>query len=212
MGPSRAIQRRTNATNSHPASSSRSQLDDPNEFRPERWFETNNEVEVSSRDEGFIGSYFAARVVANMGDNYVVEYKELLENDERTLYKETVMAHDVRPPHPNQTLPLSPNNSSANNEKFGFGDLVDVYDNDGWWTGVVTGEKDGFYAVFFETTLDHVVYPATHVRPHLDWRRGKWFPGKNRERFLNGNPNFSEEMTQVILDEKIEQSKLNTSS
>ncbi|XP_068340170.1 protein AGENET DOMAIN (AGD)-CONTAINING P1-like [Pyrus communis] len=208
MGPSRAIQHRINTTNSRPSgSSSHSQPSDPTEFCPERWFKTNNEVEVSSKEEGFIGSYFAARVVANMGDNYVVEYKELLEDDERTLYKETVMAHAARPPHPNKTRPSSPSDSSANNQKFGFGDLVDAYHNDGWWTGVVTGEKGRFCAVFFETTSEHVAYPATHLRPHLDWKKGMWFPGKNRGRYLHGNPNFSEAMTEVILDEKIEQSK-----
>ncbi|KAM1353688.1 hypothetical protein EV1_032936 [Malus domestica] len=177
-------------------------------FRMERFFERDNEIEVTGKEKGFLRSYYAARVIANMGDNYVVEYKELLEDDERTHCKETVMAHDVRPPHPNQTLPSSPRDYSSAKKKFGFGEQVDAYDNDGWWVGIVTGVKGGFCTVFFETTWDHIAYPVTHLRPHLEWRNGRWFPGKNRGRFMVENSYFSRELVECILDEKIEQEKV----
>ncbi|KAL6138685.1 hypothetical protein ACLB2K_063964 [Fragaria x ananassa] len=61
-------------------------------------FQRGDQVEVCSKLEGFLGSYYEATVVANMGTNYVIQYNNLVEefNDAVPL-KETVKAAEVRP-------------------------------------------------------------------------------------------------------------------
>lgn len=55
-----------------------------------------DEVEVCCNSEGFIGSYWEAIIVANMGTNYLVEYKDFVdEADESTPLRETVATNCV---------------------------------------------------------------------------------------------------------------------
>ncbi|PRQ21127.1 putative Agenet-like domain-containing protein [Rosa chinensis] len=56
-------------------------------------FQKGNQFEVCSKLDGFLGSYYKATVVANMGTNYVIQYKNLVEefNDSVSL-KETIKA------------------------------------------------------------------------------------------------------------------------
>ncbi|KAK9945273.1 hypothetical protein M0R45_010795 [Rubus argutus] len=52
-----------------------------------------DEVEVCCNSEGFLGSDWEAIIVVNMGTNYLVEYKDFVdEADESTPLRETVMA------------------------------------------------------------------------------------------------------------------------
>ncbi|KAM5563706.1 protein AGENET DOMAIN (AGD)-CONTAINING P1-like [Rosa sericea] len=139
-------------------------------FHSKRSFQRGDQVEVSSNMEGFLGSFWQATIVANMGTNYVVEYKDLVEeHDESTLLRETVMANQVRPLPPR----IAASRFSDNNK-------VDAFDRDGWWVGKISGrEGSDKYYVFFETTGEEIAYPISQLRFHLDWRNGKWISHKN---------------------------------
>lgn len=139
-------------------------------FHSKHSFQRGDQVEVSSNMEGFLGSFWKATIVANMGTNYVVEYEDLLEEqDESTLLRETVRANQVRP-RPPGVVP----------SRFSNNDKVDAFYRDGWWVGKISGsEGSDKYHVFFETTGEEIAYPISELRFHLDWRNGKWVSPKN---------------------------------
>lgn len=122
------------------------------------------QVEVCSKKDGFLGSYYAATVVSQVDNNtYAVKYKELLEDDESGQLVERVMKDEIRPVPPKITATA-----------FAYLDEVDAYDNDGWWVGKITGKKGSVYYVYFETTGEEIAYPLSRLRVHLDCSNGKW--------------------------------------
>ncbi|KAH7521393.1 hypothetical protein FEM48_Zijuj07G0028300 [Ziziphus jujuba var. spinosa] len=132
-------------------------------------FGIGEEVEVCSREDGFLGSYYAATVVAHLENMnmYIVQYKELLKNDESGPLIERVLKNEVRPVPPEMV-----------GTGFSYLDKVDAYDNDGWWVGKITGKEGSNYNVYFETTGEEIAYPVSCLRFHLDWRSGKWVSTK----------------------------------
>lgn len=134
----------------------------------------DDKIEICSREEGFVGSYYEATVVSQLRpDLYVVRYDRLFENDiSAEPLVETVRHREIRPaPPPPKPKPI----------QFAPRDSVDAFDNDGWWVGVIVGRVDSeTYSVLFETTGDLIDYPLSRLRPHLDWVRAKWVsPSKN---------------------------------
>ncbi|KAH8497918.1 hypothetical protein Peur_073183 [Populus x canadensis] len=134
-------------------------------------FHEGDKVEVCSKQEGFLGSYYTATVVEKLDLNsFAVQYTNLVEEEDMSkLLIETVSADEVRPVPPRI--------------KFGSGfsafDKVDAFDNDGWWAGKVTGQRGPMYFVYFETTGDEIAYHVSRLRIHLDWANGKWVSSKN---------------------------------
>ncbi|XP_050384044.1 protein AGENET DOMAIN (AGD)-CONTAINING P1-like [Argentina anserina] len=136
-------------------------------FHSEISFQRGGEVEVCSKVPEYIGSYFEATIVARKGNNYVVQYKNLVEEyDESVPLKEKVMADEVRP--------LPPEVTEAT--EFHVGTRVDAYDLDGWWVGTIYSERNvyGYHLVFFETTGEVLPYSLRELRVHQEWRNGKW--------------------------------------
>ncbi|XVF55296.1 hypothetical protein PTKIN_Ptkin06aG0025600 [Pterospermum kingtungense] len=130
-------------------------------------FSKGDLVEVSSKEEGFIGSYFEAMVLTRLNDNtYKVQYKNLVEEkDETRPLVEIVPADEVRPMPPTAAQAI---------HLFSYLERVDAFDNDGWWVGNITGKKGSKYWVYFDTTGDELLYPASRLRYHLEWRNGMW--------------------------------------
>ncbi|KAF6166153.1 hypothetical protein GIB67_023863 [Kingdonia uniflora] len=134
-------------------------------------------VEIIMKDEGFNGSYYIAIVLSGTGlpdNNYLVEYQTLeSEIDESLLLREILSADVVRP--------LPPTILAT---RFGIGDKVDVYYNDGWWTGRVRGKSEGSsgrkYSVYFRNTGEVFQYSVHELRVHQDWKDGKWVASKRR--------------------------------
>ncbi|KAI4322770.1 hypothetical protein L6164_022435 [Bauhinia variegata] len=61
-------------------------------------FHRDDFVEVCSNEQGFQGSYYEARVISRVDNGlYVVEYKNVLENDESGPLVETVYPKELRP-------------------------------------------------------------------------------------------------------------------
>ncbi|KAG8379540.1 hypothetical protein BUALT_Bualt07G0099600 [Buddleja alternifolia] len=126
-------------------------------------------IEVCSKEEGFLGSYYEAIIVAKITRNnqYVVEYKTLVEDDLSAPLREVVSADEVRPPPPPPERPPM---------QFFCGDRIDAFDNDGWWVGTVSGMNvdEGKYYVYFELFTVEIAYHPSKLRLHQNWNKGKW--------------------------------------
>ncbi|XP_052173647.1 protein AGENET DOMAIN (AGD)-CONTAINING P1-like [Diospyros lotus] len=123
-------------------------------------------VEVCSNEDGFLGSYFLARVIGSVagGEKLRVEYATLLDDSGKAPLKEVVRASHVRPLPPQVRV-----------SRFDVLDEVDAYDLDGWWAGRVTARKDDFnYVVYFDSSGDEFDYPASDLRVHLEFDNGRW--------------------------------------
>lgn len=129
-------------------------------------FSIGQDVEVSMEEEGFEGSYFAAKVVS-INDNglITVKYETLLEdNSENQFLSEDVKPHQLRPVPPE--IPVS---------RFFGNEDVDVFDNDGWWVGIISGKDAAdIYAVYFPDCDEEICYHVSQLRVHQEWIDGQW--------------------------------------
>ncbi|CAI0626160.1 unnamed protein product [Linum tenue] len=129
-------------------------------------------IEVKSDDAGFEGSWFAGIIIDLEGTNkYLVQYLNLLNEEQTASLREVVSAGNVRP--------YPPETQSGNCYK--FLDKVDAWYNEGWWEGVVlrVDERSNKYMVFFPFTKDNVYFEASSLRPHMEWVNGKWVKEKS---------------------------------
>ncbi|XP_027773370.1 DUF724 domain-containing protein 6-like [Solanum pennellii] len=131
-------------------------------------FQKGDEVEVASQVYGFIGSYYHATILSPVGAyHYKIKYKTLLTDDESAPLEEMVSAAVIRPVPPHQHETMSENG-------FHLYDMVDVFANDGWWFGFISGKIGEEYYVYFPTTADNIAYPRHVLRFHQEWSNGKW--------------------------------------
>ncbi|XP_022743963.1 DUF724 domain-containing protein 6 [Durio zibethinus] len=136
-------------------------------------FRKGDEVEVRSKEEGFLGSYYEATVISQLNGNtrYKVQYKNLVEEEDQTRpLVEIVSADEVRP--------MPPRTVGEATRIFYYLDKVDAFDNDGWWVGNISGKQGSKYWVYFDTTQDEIAYPVSQLRNHLEWSNGKWVSSK----------------------------------
>lgn len=131
----------------------------------QRRFRRGDLVEVASKQEGFVGSYYEATVVADLGGSrgYLVQYRTLLEDDMSAPLREVAEDDEVRPrPPPDEA------------EEYMLYEVVDVFDNEGWWWGWIAGRSGDGYTVVFETTRDEIFYHRNLLRTHREWNGGRW--------------------------------------
>ncbi|XVF05927.1 hypothetical protein REPUB_Repub06bG0004000 [Reevesia pubescens] len=130
-----------------------------------------SEVEVSSNDPGFRGSWFTASVIKRASSKnptyFVVQYTHLFEDEAGTKpLKETIHVADIRP--------LAPREGGR---KFKFGEEVDAFHNDGWWEGVITKELDnGKFHVYFKRSKEQLEFGEDQLRLHREWLNDSWTP------------------------------------
>ncbi|KAF3670574.1 hypothetical protein FXO37_08474 [Capsicum annuum] len=129
-------------------------------------FSVGSLVEVSSDEEGFEGAWFAATVVKLFDNgNYLIEYKNLRNNDDTEFLQEETDRLHVRPPPPD----IGPFKS------FKVLEEVDALHNDGWWVGVISKVLKGQrYKVYFKANNEELEFKHADIRLHLDWINGKW--------------------------------------
>ncbi|KAJ4982140.1 hypothetical protein NE237_032977 [Protea cynaroides] len=121
-------------------------------------------VEICSKEEGFVGSYYIAEIILPVEKpRFLVEYKTLLTQDEKRLLREIVSADDIRPYPP--TIQVS---------EFSLLDRVDANHNDGWWVGVITKIEKPMYQVYFERTGECISYLVSQLRIHQELENGIW--------------------------------------
>jgi len=129
-------------------------------------FGLGDKVEVCSTEEGFLGSYYLATVVSRLDNNglYVVRYDTLLEDNSSQPLTETLYPEELRPRPPRVVA-----------SSFALYQQVDVFDNDGWWVGEICEKvDDDHYCVYFSTTEEEIVCPASAIRVHHEWFNGQW--------------------------------------
>ncbi|KAH6826449.1 hypothetical protein C2S53_014303 [Perilla frutescens var. hirtella] len=135
-----------------------------------RYFKKGADIEISSDDDGFRGSWYAGTVIRppkKLSSMVLVEYKTLMADEAGTRpLRESLRLVQLRPPPPRE-----------NRVAFEFSDEVDAYHNDGWWEGVITRvfEEDK-YAVFFRGTREQLNFKASLLRLHREWANEMWLP------------------------------------
>ncbi|KAJ4976868.1 hypothetical protein NE237_001974 [Protea cynaroides] len=159
-------------------------------------YRIGDSVEVHSEEEGFLGSYYEAKVVDVTKNHVIVIYKTLLNDDESGWLRERVHFSEVRPRPPQLW-------SSG----FHQWDEVDAYDNEGWWVGRIcsiteskyyacfngingkdSSSDDDYqkrrlamvdeskYYVYFPSSSGDVIPYSSQLRLHQDWKNHKWIP------------------------------------
>lgn len=134
------------------------------------YFKKGAEVEISSNDPDFRGSWYMGTVMSRSRtknkNNVFVEYKTLMnERDETKPLREKLDIVQLRPPAPRES-----------SRGFGFGEEVDAYHNDGWWEGVITRDNEGVFTVYFRGTKEELEFGAEELRVHREWVKGVWVP------------------------------------
>ncbi|GKA05861.1 agenet domain-containing protein [Tanacetum coccineum] len=165
-------------------------------------FTVGKKVEVSFDKENLRDVWFPATVLQNSGDNtFLVEYQQPGSGDEAVLHKVTVDHSHIRPSPPH-----------LRDKNFVLLEKVDAYYDYGWWSGVITKElADNRYNVFFKHTKKEREFICSEVRPHIEWKGGKWF---NTSQGLSlGEPSEDEDDAVMVkpikameIDKQIEQS------
>ncbi|KAF3661466.1 hypothetical protein T459_20331 [Capsicum annuum] len=135
-------------------------------------FNKGDHVEVASKEDGFLGSYFEAILISYLAINkkYIVQYKTLVKDDLSGPLEEVVSLPELRPVPPEIEV-----------NEFDLCDQVDAFDSDGWWVGMVTAKIGRKYAVYFENFGVECVYHAKDLRVHQDWIDGTWISSKENE-------------------------------
>ncbi|CAI9764223.1 unnamed protein product [Fraxinus pennsylvanica] len=137
-----------------------------------QYFYKGAKVEISCKDEGIQGSWYAGTVLShrkskrNSCMKVLVKYKTLLNNEGTRRLREEVDAIHLRPAPPPE-----------NRRMFESSENVDAYYHDGWCEGVITevlGEDK--YRVFFRDSREQRNFKASRLRRHHEWVIGKWFP------------------------------------
>ncbi|KAI3959339.1 hypothetical protein MKW98_018929 [Papaver atlanticum] len=149
-------------------------------------------VEVSSTEEGFLDSYFEARIIKQTEkDEFLVEYTKLYEEDnEKCLLREVVPRNEIRHMPPNFKASY-----------FNIGDPVDVFCKDGWWYGIITsrvpirskltGEDRSIYSVYFPLSGEQIEYRKWELRAHLERINGSWISSRvRRKSYVCGSGGF----------------------
>ncbi|CAF2051607.1 unnamed protein product [Brassica napus] len=123
-------------------------------------------VEVSSDEEGFKGSWFSAKVIEHVDeeDKYLVEYRDLREENGIEPLKEEADFLHIRPPPP-----------ADEDIDFAVRDKIDAFYNDAWWVGdVIESMKEGIVGVCFRYTGEKMRFGRQGLRLHRDWINGTW--------------------------------------
>ena len=129
-------------------------------------FRTGTRVEVKSDEEGYVGAWFAAIIIGTIGnDKLLVQYLNLVTDDESKPLREVVNTKHVRPCPP-------PVYSDAGFKQF---EKVDVWFNEGWWEGEISEVPSGSkYMVYFRSTNENLEFDHSALRHHQEWIDGKW--------------------------------------
>lgn len=129
-------------------------------------FDVGKKVEVSFEKETLRDVWFPATILKNSANNsFLVEYQQPGNGDEAVPHKVTVDYLHIRPTPPH-----------LRDKNFVLLEKVDAYYDFGWWSGVITKElADNRYNVFFKHTKKEREFVYSKVRPHMEWKGGKWF-------------------------------------
>lgn len=118
-------------------------------------------VEVKGVEDGFLGSWFGARILKTFKGECKVQYEEFVdENDESKPLQETVSDWQLRPVPP-----------SLNVTRWLNKDAVEVYHCHCWWAGIIQRYLPfkNEYLVYFRESMEELVIDASKIRTRQDW-------------------------------------------
>ncbi|KAM7490712.1 hypothetical protein LguiA_033633 [Lonicera macranthoides] len=128
-------------------------------------FTTGKRVEVCLEKEDYRDVWFPALVLDSGNESFLVEYHSPGNTNKEGLVVVTVDHCNIRPTPPH-----------LKDKKFGLLAKVDAFYDFGWWSGVITKElRDGRYIVFFKHSNKERKHSHSELRPHMEWKGGKWF-------------------------------------
>ncbi|KAI7748437.1 hypothetical protein M8C21_007595 [Ambrosia artemisiifolia] len=151
-------------------------------------FTVGKKVEVCFERESLRDCWVPATILKNSDNNtFLVEYQQPGNGDEAIHHKVTVDYLHIRPTPPH-----------LRDKNFVLFEKVDAYYDFGWWSGVITKQLAGNrYIVYFKHTKKEREFIDSTVRPHMEWKGGKWFNASQGD--LDGRT------TPSLIDEQIEQ-------
>lgn len=129
-------------------------------------FEEGSLVEVRIEEEGFEGSWYAAKIVQVLGeDKFLVQFRTIKVDTGEKFLKLEVEGRNTRP-YPPDTIMV---------DNFSLYEKVDAFYNDGWWEGWISKVLTrGRYKVYFEHTDEEIVFEHTYLRLRQNWINSTW--------------------------------------
>ncbi|XVF80863.1 hypothetical protein PTKIN_Ptkin15bG0109800 [Pterospermum kingtungense] len=127
-------------------------------------FRKGNSVEVLRRQHDPYGSWFAGNILSANGDNYIVRYKQLMDQKGKQVV-EKVQGKDVRPLPP-----------SINGKSWAVGDIVEVFDIQCWRVGKVAKvlNNDNRFVIKFFGSIQLKEFHGSSIRIRQAWHGNKW--------------------------------------
>ncbi|XP_024538169.1 uncharacterized protein LOC112348956 [Selaginella moellendorffii] len=157
-------------------------VEDKQHNRPEE-ITVGSHVEIVPDEDGLQGVWFSAKVKTLNGDDALVVYDELLDDDGNGKLEEWVNITSridnvprVRTAHPmtKDGGMRKRRRASQGSQKCYVGDHVDVWMRDGWWEGVVQSVDESLVTVFFPGDGDTEATKSWNLRPSLVWKDDAW--------------------------------------
>ncbi|KAL8140932.1 LOW QUALITY PROTEIN: hypothetical protein V2J09_006953 [Rumex salicifolius] len=140
----------------------------------------NDKVEVRSIEDGLLGSWHPANIVARKTKQYLVMFNNLVCDDDKS--KQLSEYVDVSPSlgassdYRGRIRPTPPKVDL--HKPLLYSECVDVYYNDAWWEGVVFDPKEtsGKWKIFFPDLADELPISTDNLRLTQDWNEctGEW--------------------------------------
>ncbi|XP_051141778.1 DUF724 domain-containing protein 6-like isoform X2 [Andrographis paniculata] len=129
-------------------------------------FDVGRKVEVSLDREIYQDAWFPATIHKHLKNGaFWVEYCSANSDNEVQALKVTINYPCIRPCPP-----------FLKDRNFVLLEKVDAFFDFAWWTGVITKElENGYYIVFFKQLKRDKEFHQSKLRPHMEWKDGKWF-------------------------------------
>ncbi|KAI3449368.1 hypothetical protein Pfo_006033 [Paulownia fortunei] len=138
-------------------------------------FDVGRKVEVSFDREDYQDAWFPATIHEDLGNGaFMVEFSSADNDNKAQALKVTIDSLHVRPCPP-----------LLKDKNFVLLEKVDAFFDFGWWSGVITKElENSRYIVFFKQMKRDKEFNQSELRPHMEWKDGKWFTSSQRQKFL----------------------------
>ncbi|XP_041990099.1 DUF724 domain-containing protein 7-like isoform X3 [Salvia splendens] len=138
-------------------------------------FDVGRKVEVSFDREDFQDAWFPTTIREDLGNQtFLVEYNSV-NPDSHGSTKASVDSLHIRPCPP-----------VLKDKKFILLEKVDAFFDFGWWNGIITKELErSRYLVFFKQMKCEKEFNQSELRPHMDWKDGKWFTSAQQRKQRN---------------------------